>query len=428
MKVRIKKSKGFKGTIKITSDKSISHRAVFIASLASGISEIENFLFAEDCITTLKCLEKLGVKLKIRSDKVTVQGKELYNFNEPYSILNAKNSGTTARFLIGILSGQNFFSIIDGDSSLRNRPMKRVVEPLRKMGAWIEGRNNSENLPIAIRGKELKGIKYKLPIPSAQLKSALIFAGLLSKDETEILEPIPSRDHTERLLSYFGAPIKKENGVIKVKGGNIFPSQKISVPGDFSSASFFITSALLIENSEIIIPDVGLNPTRTGFIRVLKRMGANIKINDERLLCNEPVGTISISPSSLIGTSIEQDEIPSLIDEIPLLMLLATQAKGKTTLKGASELRVKESDRLGVMAENLRKMGVEMEEKEDGFIIEGPQRLKGTRVSSRGDHRIAMTMAIAGLIAEGITEIEDFECYKISFPDFYRLLKNWQDE
>ncbi len=425
MRVKVKRSKGFKGEIKIPPDKSISHRALFIASLSSGISEIENLSFAQDCVASLKCLGKIGVKFNIRADKIKVEGKALYNFREPDCILNAQNSGTTARFLIGILAGQKFFSVIDGDSSLRKRPMKRVADPLRRMGAYIEGRNNSENLPIAIKGGKLKGLKYALPIPSAQLKSALIFAGLLSKEGVEIYEPIPSRDHTERMLIHFGADIKKNNGVIKVTGGKTFGPQKITVPGDFSSSSFFLASALMVENSEVIMPNICLNPTRIGFIRVLKKMGANLKVFNEKTLCNEPTGTIFVSSSSLKGVSINSNEIPTLIDEIPLLMLLATQAKGKTALKGAKELRIKETDRLKSMTENLRKMGIDIIEKEDGFVIEGPQKLKGAKVSSYGDHRIAMTMAVAGLIADGITEIEDFECYEVSFPNFYTLLKKW---
>ncbi len=259
------------------------------------------------------------------------------------------------------------------------------------------------------------------------MKSALILAGLLSEGITEIEDPIHSRDHTERMLSYFGANIEKQDNIIKIEGKEVFSAKKLTIPGDFSSASFFITAGLLVENSEVIFPDIGLNPTRTGFLRILERMGGNVTIHEQKLLCNEPVGTISVSTSSLKGTTVEAHEIPTLIDEIPLFMLIATQAKGRTIISGASELRVKESDRLKAMAINLKKMGVELEEKKDGFVIDGPQRLKGTTVSSLGDHRIAMTMAIAGLIAERKTKIENFECYKVSFPNFYFLLKRWEN-
>ena len=427
MKTRIQRSRGFKGEIRIPADKSISHRAAIIGSLASGRTQIKNFSSAADCSATLKCLQMIGVEVKKnKQNEVLLTGKNLFGYREPENTLDAQNSGTTARLLLGLLSGQSFFSVISGDSSLRTRPMKRVIDPLRKMGARIEGRNDAYHLPLTVKGQSLKRIKFKLPLPSAQLKSAVILAGLLSEGETEINEPVTSRDHTERMLDYLGAEIKKDKKVIRIQGKNKFKAKKIIVSGDFSSACFFVAAALLAEDSEIIIPDIGINPTRIGFLKAAERMGGNINVHEKKERCNEPLATLSVSTSDLKGIKIKTEEIPVLIDEIPLIALLATQANGITEVHGASELRVKESDRIRAIVVNFRRMGVDLEEKEDGFIIEGPQRLKGASVESFGDHRIAMTMAIAGLVADGETEIRDFDCFGISFPDFYSLLRRWQ--
>ncbi len=428
MKTRVQRSRGFKGEIRIPADKSISHRAAIIGSLALGGMQIKNFSSAADCSATLKCLQMIGVEVKKnKENEVSLTGKNLFGYRKPENTLDAQNSGTTARLLLGLLSGQSFFSVINGDSSLRIRPMKRVVDPLKKMGAWIEGTNDAYHLPLTVKGQSLKRIKFKLPLPSAQLKSAVILAGLLSEGETEINEPVPSRDHTERMLDYLGAEIKKDKKVIHIQGRNKFKAKKITVPGDFSSACFFVAAALLAEDSEIIIPDIGINPTRIGFLKVAERMGGNINVCEKKEKCNEPLGNLSVSTSDLKGIKIKTEEIPVLIDEIPLIALLATQANGVTEVHGASELRVKESDRIRAIVVNFRRMGVDLEEKEDGFIIEGPQRLKGASVESFGDHRIAMTMAIAGLVADGETEIRGFDCFGISFPDFYSLFRKWQD-
>lgn len=428
MKVLVKKSRGFRGEVLIPGDKSISHRAAFIGSMASGSTEITNFLFAGDCLATLRCLQNIGVELKREKDnRMVIKGNNLYDFREPAAPLDAENSGTTARFLLGLLSGQEFFSIIEGDSSLQKRPMERVVDPLRKMGAQIEGRSGINNLPLAVKGQKLKGIKYKIHVPSSQLKTALIFAAILAQGITEIEESLPSRDHTEKMLYYFEASLKKENGRIQIQGRKKFKSRKIIIPGDISSASFFIAAASLIENSSIILPNIGLNPTRTGFLSVLKRMGGKISIHQEKTVCHEPLATLTVSSSSIKGIEIKPQEIPALIDEIPLIALLGIKAKGETVIRGASELRVKESDRIKAVVINFRKMGIEIEEMKDGFIVEGPQQLKGASVQSFGDHRIAMTMAVAGLMAEGETEIEDFSCHKVSFPKFYSLLRKWEN-
>ena len=427
MRVQIKRSRGFRGEIPIPPDKSISHRAAIIGSLASGTSIIKNFNAVGDCSATLNCLQMLGVNMsREKEGEIRIEGKNLFGFQEPQNTLDAQNSGTTARLLLGLLSGQNFNSVLNGDASLQKRPMKRVVKPLRKMGAKIEGRNDADYLPIEVVGMSLKGIEYRLPVPSAQLKSAVILAGLLSEGETKIEEVIPSRDHTERMLRYLGAKIQSGNGIIRVQGKKKIKGHKITIPGDISSACFFIAAALLAEGSEITLPDVGINPTRTGFLNIVKRMGSDVKIQEVREICSERVANLSVNSSELRGVEIKSEEIPSLIDEIPLIALLATQARGKTEIHGACELRVKESDRIRAIVLNFRKMGMDIQEKSDGFIVEGPQKLKGATVESQGDHRIAMTLAVAGLVAEGVTEVKDFECHKISFPSFYALLNLWQ--
>ena len=428
MKVLIEKSRGFIGEISVPSDKSISHRAAFFGALASNELKIKNMNMAEDCSSTLSCLSKIGVEIKkVAENEIIISGKNLFGFKEPGEVLNAGNSGTTARFLLGLLSGQDFFSVIDGDQSLRGRPMKRIADPLQMMGARIFGREGGNKLPIAVLGNNLVGISYPMPIPSAQLKTAVILSGFLSNGDTVIQERIPSRDHTERMLVYFNAPIKVENNEISIEGRKHFEAGDIQIPGDFSSACFFIAAALLVKDSRVLLPDVGVNPTRTGFLQLVRKMGGHIEVNDQHLDCNEPRGTLEVQTSDLVGTEVLAEDVPSLIDEIPLVGLLATQAQGTTIVSGASELRVKESDRIGSICANLRAMGVVLEEKDDGFIIEGPQRLTGGRINSFGDHRIAMTMAIAGLLAEGSTEIDGFECFKISFPGFYDALRTWQN-
>lgn len=428
MKAVIKRSQGFRGEIRVPGDKSICHRAALIGALGSGFTEIVNFLEADDCLATIVCLQKLGVEIfKEKGHRTIIKGKNLFGFRESETVLDAQNSGTTARFLLGLLSGQSFFSVVTGDASLRQRPMKRVVDPLRRMGAVIDGRKDGDHLPLAVRGQTLRGLSHRLSVPSAQLKSALILASLLCEGEAEIEEPIPSRDHTERMLDYFGAGIKREKNLIRIHGRKTFQGKKILVPGDFSSASFFIAAAVLVENSSLMLPDVGINPTRTGLLRILMKMGGQIRIQDKDTICQEPVGTLIVSSSRLKGVRIAGDEIPALIDEIPLIAILAAQAEGTTSVEGASELRVKESDRIAAVVGNLRKMGVNIEEREDGFVLEGPQRLKGTTVHSHGDHRVAMAMAVAGLVAEGETEIEGFSCFRTSFPQFYALIRKWKN-
>ncbi|MCX7845522.1 MAG: 3-phosphoshikimate 1-carboxyvinyltransferase, partial [Dictyoglomaceae bacterium] len=403
-KIIVRKSKGLNGEVEIPGDKSISHRALIFSSLARGNSKIVNFLFGQDCISTMNCLKKLGVKIEIKDNIVYVEGKGLRGFLEPDDILDAGNSGTTVRILLGVLAGQEgLFSIITGDSSLKKRPMKRVVQPLSMMGAHILGRDNGNFLPIAIRGKKLKGITYKLPVPSAQVKSCLLLAGLLAEGETKIIESSLSRNHTELIFEYLNLPLKRNGLELITHEIDEFSSKDFYVPGDFSSASFIIAGALLIPNSKIILKNCGLNPTRTGMLEVLRNSGANIHILKEEYWGREKVGDILVETSDLNGFIVEGEIVPRLIDEIPILSVIATQAKGISYFRNVEELRVKESDRIRGILENIRRMGGKGEETKDGFYIEGPSPLKGTQIETFNDHRLAMSFTIAGLIAEGET-------------------------
>lgn len=411
--------KKMEGRLKPPPDKSITHRALIIGSLSEEEIKIQNPLFSGDTISTMNCLLKLGKRIEKRENQIVIKpGK----FKEPEEILYSGNSGTTVRLLSGLLSGQDFFSILDGDASLRKRPMERVIEPLRKMGAKIYARERDSLLPMAIKGGNLRGITYELKISSAQVKSAIILSAIFADGETVIKENLRSRDHTERMLKWLGADVKVEDKTIKIKGGSKISGGEIIVPGDISSASFFICGALLLKGSKIAIENVGLNPTRTGILEILKRMGAYIKILDLYNQCNEEIGEIEVRYSQLKGVEIEGDEIPSIIDEIPLVSLLATQAEGITKIKGAKELRYKESDRIHAICNSLGKMGAKIEENEDGITVEGPTPLRGGRVSSYGDHRIAMTLLIASLIAKGKTIIDNLNCIEISYPNFIKDL------
>jgi len=337
-------------------------------------------------------------------------------------VLNAENSGTTARLILGILSRLPFFSVITGDNSLRRRPMDRVIQPLTLMGGKFWARQD-RFLPVAVKGNKLSPINYILPIPSAQVKSSIILAALSISEYSTIIEPIPSRDHTERMIKYMGGDIQKEGNKIIVSGKSVLRGRYFHVPGDFSSAAFFIALSVLVKGSTLTIKNVGLNPTRTGFIRVLEKMGAKIKINQKREEW-EPRGDIEIEGGKLSPIALQREDIPGVIDEIPLIALLATQAEGESRIEGAEELRVKESDRIKTTVDNLRLMGANIQEQPDGMIIKGPVALKGNRVKSNGDHRIAMMLSIAGSIAEGETIVEETECVNISFPNFFNLLKD----
>jgi len=416
------RNRGIRAEIRVNGDKSISHRVAIFSAMSRGISEIENFSSARDCYSTIRCLRALGVDIE-EGRKIKINGVGIRGFKEPEDILDAENSGTTIRLLSGLLAGQPFLSIITGDDSLRRRPMDRVIVPLSLMGAEFWARGNNRFPPMAIKGRyPLKPIEYRLPVASAQVKSALIIAGLLAEGESRIVEPLSSRDHTERLLPAFGARLKKEGNTVIVYGDQELESQKIYVPGDFSSASFFITAGLIVPGSEIVIRDVGLNPGRIGLLDVIKRMGGEVEVYQKEEILNEPVGDVVIKSSRLRGTTVSKEEIPILIDEVPLIAVLGAYAEGETVVRGAEELRVKESDRIRAIVTEFKKLGVDIEELPDGFVVYGPSIPNEGAVESYNDHRIAMALAIAGLSARGPVSINNEECVAISFPDFWHIM------
>ena len=424
MEITIEPREQLLGQIRVPGDKSISHRVLILSSLVEGTVEIEGLLDAEDTQSTYKCLQGLGVEFNGDWNRLEVKGKGLRSLREPDNFLDAGNSGTTARLLLGVLAGQPFFSALTGDSSLRNRPMGRVTEPLKKMGALVDGRGNSTLLPLHVRGGALSPLRYNMPVGSAQVKSALLLAALFTDGTTEIIDPFYSRDHTERLIQYLGGRIKREYERILIDTPMILHAKKIQIPGDISSASFFLVAAALASRGELLIEGVGINPTRTGILDVLQEMGAGVKLLNEREYNNEPVADLFIkSGAQLKGVEINGEIIPRLVDEIPVLAVAALFAEGETVIKGAGELRFKETDRLSVLTLELRKMGALIEELPDGLIIKGKTKIKGACCSSQGDHRIAMSLAVAGLFAQGETVIQEIETVQISFPGFFDLLK-----
>jgi len=429
----ISAKKKIKGEFVPPPDKSITHRAIFLSSLSLKKSCIKNPLLSADCLSSIDCFKKLGVPIEIHKQALIVSsGKEsstskFRSFLKPNSKLDCGNSGTTMRLLSGVAAAQNFKSCLTGDSSLSKRPMKRVIEPLTKMGALIQAFKDNY-APLRIKGNpNLKPIDWKSPVASAQVKSSILLAALFASGKTTIEEPVKSRDHTERFLKALGIKIMSNERKVTVWGGGSLQGLDLKVPGDFSSAAFFIAAALLVPDSFLVIKNVNLNPTRTGFLKVLKKMGANIEIKNLKERFNEPLGDLEVRASSLKACSIQREEIPFLIDEIPILAVLATQAQGESSISGAEELRVKESDRIASMASELKKMGAEVEEKKDGILISGPVFLKGTKLNSYQDHRIAMSLAIAALLAEGETKITDFDCVNISFPNFLKELNKLID-
>lgn len=420
--------KYIKDEITVPGDKSISHRAIMLGSIAKGVTEIDNFLLSQDCLNTMECFRKMGIRIDVLpNSKVKVLGNGLRGLIPPKETLYVGNSGTTSRLIMGILAGQNFTSVIDGDESIRHRPMKRVSEPLMLMGAEVYGADNGNYTPITIRGGNLKGINYNSPIPSAQVKSSILLASLYTDSDTTYTEPAISRNHTELMLKYFGGRIKIKNNNITSSPVSHLTSQYITVPGDISSAAFFITLALIASNSQITIKNVGVNPTRTGILDVYKLMGAEIKVENIKKVNNEPIGDITTSSSSLKGIEIGGEIIPRLVDEIPIIAVAATQADGITIIKDAEELRVKESNRIKAIVAELSKMGANIEETPDGIIIKGKTPLKGAFVESYNDHRIAMALSIAAKIATGETYINNSECVNISFPNFFNKLGNLGD-
>ena len=415
-----------KGILRVPSDKSISHRSIMLSSLNRGTVVVKNFLRSEDCLNTLKAFIELGINIEDKQEKIVIRGKGKHSLKEPFNVIDLGNSGTSIRLISGILSGQPFYSVLTGDQYLRRRPMDRIAIPLRMMGAEIYGREGGKYPPLTIIGKEeLKGIDYKSPKASAQVKSAILLAGLFTDEPVSVTEPAKSRDHTERMLKAFGVDLEMEGLTVSLgKNRELEADLEIDVPADISSAAFFMVGTAITPESEILLKDVILNPTRTGILDVMERMGAEIKIENVRSVSGEEVGDISVSYSpDLKATEIKGNEIPRLIDEIPIIALLATQAEGETIIRDAQELRVKESDRIKSTVENLRTIGAEVEELPDGMIIRGKTPLKGGRIKSYGDHRIAMTFTIASLITEETIEIDDVECIKTSYPKFFEDLE-----
>jgi 3-phosphoshikimate 1-carboxyvinyltransferase len=427
--MRIASARRLKGTAEVPGDKSISHRAALIAALAEGVSVLENFSTSQDCASTLSCLSELGLKIDRERTSIHVQGCDL---RAPAASLDCGNSGSTMRMIAGMLASQNLESTLIGDASLSKRPMNRIVEPLQKMGAQI--RTNNGYPPLHIRGREtLRAINYELPIASAQVKTSVLLAGLRANGRTVITEPFArTRDHTERMLKWFGVSVATRDApgfaTSALDGPARFKAAHVKIPGDFSSAAYLISAAAMLSGSELEITGVGLNPTRTQLLGMLRSRGADIEIFDTREECNEPVGTIRVRGKSLqrgSSTVIEGDLTAALIDELPLLAVVGTQVPGGLVFRDASELRVKETDRISATVRNLRGMGAKVEEFDDGLAVDGPMRLKSATIHSDGDHRIAMAFSIAALIADGESEIIDSECVAVSFPDFFARLESF---
>lgn len=420
-----------KGTITVPGDKSLTHRAIILTALAEGTSTISGYCPGEDCLNTMRAFQGLGIHITQTATELTVQGKGFWGLTEPSAPIDCGNSGTGIRLLTGLLSGQDFFSVLTGDESIRRRPMGRVVKPLREMGAVIGGRKGGELAPLAITGAGLHGIVYTSPVASAQMKSSLLLAGLFAQGKTRYKEPSLSRDHTERMFQFFGIALAKEEGALVLQGRPSvgWRGVHMTIPGDFSAAAFFIVGATIVQGSDITIRNVGMNPTRTGLIEVMRKMGADIQVLDQREEAGEPVGDLRVKSSTLKGMTIGHDLIPKTIDEFPVLCVAAAVAEGDTVISGAEELRVKESDRIATMSRELKAMGALIEERPDGMIIRGlgrggeNGRLKAAgKTESHGDHRVAMSLAIGGLTAEESMTIADTSCMDTSFPNFEKAL------
>ena len=418
---KIKPAKGLTGTIQFPGDKSISHRYAMLGAIAEGPSEIHFFSTSADCLSTLSCLKQLGVKIDRKDNVVTIEGAGLGGLRPAPKPLDAGNSGSTMRMLAGILAGQPFRSVMVGDASLSRRPMKRVADPLSQMGARIKSQQGGLP-PLEIEGGALQPIRYEMPVASAQVKSAVLLAGLFAEGETEVIEKVRTRDHTEIALEQMGADIGRHQRTIAVRGRAHLEGKKLYVPGDFSSAAFFIVAGLITPHSNLMLHNVGLNPTRTGILDVLVPMGGRVKVVNLEMMNGELIGDLHVEASQLRGGEIPESAVPGLIDELPVLAVLGTQTEEGLTFRGAAELRVKESDRLAAVAENLRRMGAEVEEFPDGLRVAGRQSLRRADIDPHDDHRIAMAFAVAGLVAQGGTLIKNSACVDISFPDFFDTL------
>ena len=421
-----KKTKHLKGEINVPGDKSISHRSIMLGSIASGITEVHGFLNGADCISSMNCFRQMGVDIDYDGSIVTIHGNGLHGLKAPADTLDVGNSGTTTRLMSGILAAQNFSSRVIGDDSICRRPMKRIITPLAMMGADITSERGNDCAPLIINGRKLKGIHYDSPVASAQVKSCVLLAGLYADGETSVTDPYVSRNHTELMLNAFGGSCTTLGTTATVTSDPVLTGQKIVVPGDISSAAYFLVAGLIAENSEITIKNVGINPTRDGIIDVIKMMGGDITFANVNADSGEPTADITVKTSSLKGCVIEGDIIPKLIDEIPVIAILACFAEGETVIKDAAELKVKESNRIDVMVNNLSAMGADITGTDDGMIIRGGKPLHSAVIHSKKDHRIAMSFAVAAMCAEGETEILDADCVNISYPDFYRDLENLQ--
>ena len=419
--MEIRKLSHLRSGADIPGDKSVSHRAVMLGALAEGTTRITHFLEGADCLSTIRCFRQMGIEIEKKDDEVLVKGKGLHGLHAPDGVLDTGNSGTTTRLMSGILAGQCFESTIDGDASLRRRPMKRIRIPLEQMGARLRCLDQEDCLPLTISGGKLQAIRYQSPVASAQVKSCVLLAGLYADGMTSLTEPVLSRDHTERMLRSFGAHVQSEGTTVSVFPEPRLTARDIVVPGDISSAAYFIAAGLITRDSEILIRNVGINPTRDGLLRVLKEMGADIElinVRDE----DEPAADLLVRSSSLHGVTIGGGIIPSLIDELPMIAVLAAFASGRTVIRDAAELRVKESDRIETVTEGLAAMGADIVPTEDGMIIEGGRPLHGAEIDPRLDHRIAMAFAVAGTVCDGPLIIRDADCVSISYPGFYHDL------
>lgn len=419
--MEIKKIKNLRGELLVPGDKSISHRAVMFGSLALGTTKITHFLEGADCLSTISCFQKMGIEIERKKTEVFVHGKGLHGLTAPDTMLDVGNSGTTTRLISGILAGQNFISELNGDASIQSRPMKRIMKPLHAMGADIVSLNGNDCAPLRICGKPLHAIHYNSPVASAQVKSCVLLAGLYADEKTSVTEPVLSRNHTEIMLNYFGANIVSSGTTASILPNPTLEAREIKVPGDISSAAYFIAAGLLTPNSEILLKNVGINPTRDGILRVCQAMGADITLLNQSS-DGEPTADLFIRTSHLHGTTIGGELIPTLIDELPMIAVMAAFAEGTTIIKDAAELKVKESDRIAVMVDNLKRMGADIEATEDGMIIHGGKPLHGAVIDSHADHRVAMSFAVAGAICEEPVDILGAECVNISYPEFYHDL------
>ena len=418
----ITKAKSLKGEITVPGDKSISHRGVMFGAISEGITELTGFLDGADCRSTIGCFKAMGIDISQDKEHVVIHGKGLHGLSAPSNMLDVGNSGTTTRLISGILAGQPFISSINGDESIQKRPMGRIITPLTQMGAHIKSIKDNGCAPLEIGGKQLHSIHYDSPVASAQVKSCVLLAGLYADGITSVTEPVVSRNHTELMLSGFGADIKSEGLTASIAGNPKLVGQKIAVPGDISSAAYFIAAGLICDNADLLIKNVNTNPTRAGIINVAMAMGGKLELLNERIVSGEPVADIHVSTSSLHGCEISGEIIPTLIDELPVIAVMAAAATGTTIIKDAAELKVKESDRIATVTENLKAMGADVTATDDGMIIVGGKELHGTTIKTYKDHRIAMAFAVAGLIADGKTDFDDEKCCVISYPNFFETL------